>query len=69
MRGRLPLRFPLPECGRSSEAFQDAHHQRTGGGRRRPDSRTGAIPVRKRSGTAFADRPKSPAADKPEIKN
>ena len=47
----------------------DAHHQRTGGGRRCPDSCAGAIPVCKRSGTAFADRPKGPAADQPETEN
>ena len=47
----------------------DAHHQRTGGGRHHPDSRAGAVPVRKRLGTAFADGAEGPAADKPEIKN
>ena len=40
-----------------------------GSGGHHPDSGAGAVPFRKRSGTAFADRPKSPAADKPEIKN
>ena len=47
----------------------DAHHQCTGGGRRCLDSRAGAVPFRKRSGTAFADRAESPAADQPETKN
>ena len=47
----------------------DAHHQRTGGGRRCPDSGAGAVPVRKRSGTAFTDRPKGSAADQPEVEN
>ena len=47
----------------------DAHHQRTGGGRRCPDSGAGAVPFRKGSGTAFADGAEGPAADQPEIEN
>ena len=47
----------------------DAHHQRTGSGRYCPDSGAGAVPVRKRLGTAFADRAESPAADQPQAEN
>ena len=47
----------------------DAHHQRTGCGRRCFDSCAGAVPVRKRLGTAFADRPKSQKADQPQAEN
>ena len=47
----------------------DADRQCTGSSRHHPDSRAGAVPFGKGSGTAFADRAEGPAADKPEIKN
>ena len=39
-----------------------------GSGRHHPDSRAGAVSVRKRSGTAFADGAEGPAADQPKLK-
>ena len=33
-----------------------------------PDSGASAVPFRKRSGTAFADRAEGPAADQPKLK-
>ena len=47
----------------------NADHQRTGGGRRCPDSCAGTVPVCKGSGTAFADRAEGLTADQPEAEN
>mgnify|MGYP000240739770 CR=1 FL=1 len=58
--------FILLDCMPSAG---DAHHQRTGGGRRCFDSCAGAVPVRKGSGTTFADGAEGPAADQPKAEN
>ena len=47
----------------------DADRQCLGSSGHHPDSGAGAVPVCEGLGTAFADRPKSPAADQPETKN
>ena len=60
---------PKPQANKTDALAGDAHHQRTGGGRRCPDSCAGAVPFRKRLRTAFADGAEGPAADQPQAEN